>query len=338
MVNGLHERDEVENPSNGRTESCYELVQLNYFTLDGTTYYTLFFAECGRSSSGGSDSSSSGSSFFSGGQPAGTGGDPTSSGGSGSTAGTVGMDDPATLNALLPDEDFCFYGTDDNGECMSEEEYEDYLADLWEQSNITTTNAFDQNPCTKGVLDALDENNIGYDLLTSFLGDNPTAEVIIDITPEIPNSSGDGTISAHTLPPANGTIKIEVSQEYLNQGRSNLEVARTLLHELIHAELFAQTSLNGNSFSSLFENFVRPRVGSEQHNVMSQYYVDRLASMMQQFDQNVNGQDYGLDMYRAGAWVGLENTDLWISGLNQDEKDAIKGDQQILYNYREQCK
>jgi len=70
---------------------------------------------------------------------------------------------------------------------------------------------------------------------------------------------------------------------------------------------------------------------------MANHYLDLLAQKMRSFDLAINGKDFGLEMYKAGAWIGLEKTDLWTTGLKQDEKDEIKADQQILYNGRGQC-
>ncbi|MFY0625097.1 MAG: hypothetical protein JXR07_02300 [Reichenbachiella sp.] len=58
---------------------------------------------------------------------------------------------------------------------------------------------------------------------------------------------------------------------YLNLGRSNLEVSRILLHELIHAELWGQAT-NGQSstdFWSQYQDFIESITGSRQHNLMA---------------------------------------------------------------------
>ena len=58
--------------------------------------------------------------------------------------------------------------------------------------------------------------------------------------------------------------------------------------------------------------------------------------MMLNFDSSVNSRDFGIDMYKSGAWIGLEKTDAW-NLKSPDKQNTIKSDQQILYNGRRQC-
>ncbi|ADR20945.1 hypothetical protein MATR_14290 [Marivirga tractuosa] len=218
-----------------------------------------------------------------------------------------------------------------DGVCIDEELL---LAELWEQENIELSEEFENNPCAKGVYDDLMENNIAFDVLSDFFGDNPKANLEIDLVEEIPTE--DGFANGKTYAPSNGIIKIELSKSYIDAGRSNLEIARTLCHEFIHAELYYKyTYLDKSEFYDLFREYTRAEIGTTQHNLMVQFYLDKLSYMMSQFDSNINGVNFHT-LYESGAWLGLEETDLW-EDKTEEEKAEIENDQSILYNNRERC-
>ena len=226
------------------------------------------------------------------------------------------------------------YVRDENGDCIS-------AADLWEANNITLSTSFRNNPCAKGVYDQLMNSNEIYELLSNFLGETPTAQIEIDLAPTLtlPDNQG-ATVAGKTHPQnSNGIIRIEINKSYIEQGRSNLEVSRTISHEFIHAEIFRKTNLyrgTTTEFWELYKKYYNSEVGSASHNYMTEYYLDELAAMMLNFDSSVNSRDFGIDMYKSGAWIGLEKTDAW-NLKSPDKQNTIKGNQQILYNGRGQC-
>ncbi|MFA0964853.1 hypothetical protein AB9P05_23795 [Roseivirga sp. BDSF3-8] len=58
----------------------------------------------------------------------------------------------------------------------------EYLADQWEE-DICLEENFAANECVKGIWDIMREHNVGYETLTRFTGDQPVAELCLDIQP-----------------------------------------------------------------------------------------------------------------------------------------------------------
>ncbi|MEM0942187.1 MAG: hypothetical protein AAGI25_20715, partial [Bacteroidota bacterium] len=73
------------------------------------------------------------------------------------------------------------------------------------------------------------DKNVGYETLKRFLGDKPTADLCLDIK-NIGDANGEAVRSGNS-------VTINLNSSKLN--RSKLSIARTLLHEMIHAELMS---------------------------------------------------------------------------------------------------
>lgn len=129
------------------------------------------------------------------------------------------------------------------------------------------------------------------------------------------------------------------------EARRTVEVARTFLHESIHAKIFADLSkvggyenLNKDNFPELFDAYVfyktngqKDAVDRVHHEYMANKYIDIIAAGLQQFDtRNLNNPEINIDHYRALAWEGLSETYLWEKLMNQEQKDKIKKDRQFI--------
>ncbi|WP_187328778.1 hypothetical protein [Echinicola rosea] len=156
--------------------------------------------------------------------------------------------------------------------------------------------------------------------------------VILKVGP-VPRRPGDlGPRNAETddsLGPYH--IQITLNQDLLD--RSSLSLARTILHEMIHAELFVAVFHGGGSpidgnFNSNFERYVEKYIGStvKQHNYMAENMVSDMAEVLQGIHSNLgkinflSNQDVKkefplgnipFDFYKAMAWKGLKSTDKW---------------------------
>lgn len=167
-----------------------------------------------------------------------------------------------------------------------------------------------------------------------------------------------GASRARTIPPDNGTLEngspdyvitIEINNNTTNNGvtkRPNLLVAKTIAHEVIHAEMFRkllslakQGHLDFTGWSaeeqtnymvSIKENFpgiydYYRRHKDWQHAQMATHYRKSLASILQEYDTGspvINNQPQ--QRYMDLAWEGLRypNISTW-SNLPQHEKDRI---------------
>lgn len=129
------------------------------------------------------------------------------------------------------------------------------------------------------------------------------------------------------------------------EARRTVEVARTFLHEALHAKIFADLSkvggyenLNKDNFPELFDAYVFYKTNGQKdaldrvhHEYIAKKYIDIIAAGLQQFDtRNVNNPDLNIDHYRALAWEGLTETYLWEHLMTQEQKDKIKMDRQFI--------
>lgn len=129
--------------------------------------------------------------------------------------------------------------------------------------------------------------------------------------------------NAITYEPENWVIKIDFNTSSQNLGqRPTLDVARTLIHELIHAEIYrklltlsdageivwSKSFFHGmkDDFPGLFDYYMRwyfnkPNgVPSAQHQLMAEHYRDIIEDALIEFDNSHND-----DVYEALAWIGL---------------------------------
>jgi hypothetical protein len=161
------------------------------------------------------------------------------------------------------------------------------------------------------------------------------------------------------FPDATGNIKIEISKHNA-LGRSYLQIARTLVHEAIHAELFrkrqemvnsGQQSDCGTEQPKSFEDlwcyylYYKTPADSENyhHEYMADHYVKTIAGALgemhpelssQRFIDLMNQGLYALDgtrydwswpdFFKALAWQGLEETNEYKNVIEKDSESNKK--------------
>ncbi|GHB33538.1 hypothetical protein [Mongoliitalea lutea] len=158
-------------------------------------------------------------------------------------------------------------------------------------------------------------------------------------------------IGATLNPTANGQAwwrgpfePIEITFNEAKMNRSALEVARTIIHEMIHAELYralnTQNPTNSDlSFKETFEDYTRQFIGDNDshHNYMADYWVDRMADILERIHPQLGYSELNnfssswaypsgipKDFYKALAWDGLKykNVRGWKNKTTV-EKDEI---------------
>lgn len=122
-------------------------------------------------------------------------------------------------------------------------------------------------------------------------------------------------INAQTSSPNNYVIEIKVNPNRFN--RPDLDIARTLIHETIHAEIFRKllslSNRNGaidldrigqmlqrGDFPGLLDYYTR-HVKNVQHEQMAAHYIKVIADMLQEFDN----QEHSRQFYEDISWGGL---------------------------------
>ena len=202
--------------------------------------------------------------------------------------------------------------------------------------------------CLNDLLDK-DRDSFVQNLLTNFEGES---EFDIKIV------SKDNLFSTKTDLEVNGNTSYEKGSSLINiaisssrtESRSALEVARIILHEYIHADIFRKlytinTAPAGETdFKITFSNL-------SDHGAMAELYINSLTEALKAFHKNVLTNDYNNytnyfgaapsdDFYRAFAWGGLKDADVpaW-EALSAEQKTAINqlADREILLSKVAPC-
>ncbi|MBF0694655.1 MAG: hypothetical protein IR153_06320 [Flavobacterium sp.] len=200
---------------------------------------------------------------------------------------------------------------------------------------IIREQSFIDNPCLEGVYNKLGEAITFQNYIKAFDGDFSVAHLKLESSMSLPDS-----INAETSPPVDYLITITFNGNNLD--RPELSVARTFVHELIHAEVFRKLlSVAGTSsitltaaqlvelkdnYPGLYDYYMRyewniqpgEEITSAQHQMMAQHYRDVIINMLKEFDNNSQSDE----VYEALAWQGLMNTTAW-NNLDASQQAAI---------------
>lgn len=228
-------------------------------------------------------------------------------------------------------------------------------------------NLNDKAKCIYGNLNAFSADFA--EAIKKFDGDFPVSHLKLE------SVALSGTSRGRTIPPSNGvldvnspayviTIQINSADNINGSGqRPNLMVAKTIAHEVLHAEMFRKLlslakqghldftgwtaqqqtdymiSIKEN-FPGIYDYFRRHK--DWQHAQMATHYRETLARILQEFDTStaVPDNEQPDQLYMDLAWEGLRYPSIhtW-SSLSQTEKDRIEGviDDYINDNKNETC-
>ena len=183
----------------------------------------------------------------------------------------------------------------------------------------------------KCLNDLLDEkgNSFVKDIFSKFKG-NSTFD--IKIVSEDKVFVNEKEVNGATSKPINDLITIYISTTSANK-RSALEVARTILHEYIHADIYRKLDVKYNADKEL--DFKKTYLAyKSQHEAMGALYITSLRDALRDFHKTVLTDDYNkytyylgepsLDFYEALAWRGLKEHDVqaW-KDLSPDRKQEL---------------
>lgn len=186
--------------------------------------------------------------------------------------------------------------------------------------------SFKNNPCLKGVYDKLGGAVTFQNYLKKFDSNFSVANLKLSVGVHPAYQSA----NAVTIAPRNYMINIMFNPN--NLSRPQLDIARTFIHELLHAEIYRkllscanlpnininnytnaqwQVYINNlkNDFPGLFDYYMRyqynvPKgqlISDAQHQVMAQHYRQIIVEVLKQFDNNVHADQ----IYNSLAWIGL---------------------------------
>ncbi len=180
-------------------------------------------------------------------------------------------------------------------------------------------------------------SNLITALIKSFKGNT---EFGITIKSQDSISGANGTTS-YKIGDTNFTITISTSQA---KSRPTIEVARTILHQYIHADIYRKlyTKYNYtfiNDFRSVYNSYkvnIHDKNADPEHVTMAEFYLEKMAFALKSFHKNELKNDYNKYIgfygsepsnyfYKALAWRGLKEIDTtaWDK-LSKDEKEKIQ--------------
>ncbi len=199
---------------------------------------------------------------------------------------------------------------------------------------VILDSSFVNNPCLYGVYEDMGKAPTFNNYLQNFEPQFSVAHLRLSTSTTLPS-----TTNAETSAPQNYVITITFNVNNLDRPR--LSVARTFIHEMIHAEMFRkllsvaqhpsiqlsqeQLIQLRNDFPGLYDYYKRWKwevpegqsPSSAQHQAMAQHYRDIIEQALREFDDS-----HPDELYEALAWIGLEDTVTW-SNLSQTERDNI---------------
>lgn len=161
-------------------------------------------------------------------------------------------------------------------------------------------------------------------ILTNFIGEKPVLHLDLNIG-NLTNANGQTGIDGYWA-------KITIDNSY-GSNATSISIARTFVHELIHAEMFRKLASVGyklelvkDNFPGLWDYWVRYGNGNNDgndshHNAMAKHYREQIISILKSFD-SISGIQRESSFYEAMSWAGLDGTRAW-SLLSSLEKARI---------------
>jgi hypothetical protein len=121
---------------------------------------------------------------------------------------------------------------------------------------------------------------------------------------------------------------------------SPIEIAKTILHEAIHAMIHSHIALSGawagapadsikKNFPALIAYFDKAEGTVNHHNYMAEWYLNYLTQALYELFPPPTGSGLTWNHYQALAWEGLHETTMWEK-KSKTEQDAIKAMAKLL--------
>ncbi|MFJ1376973.1 hypothetical protein ACILPE_02180 [Capnocytophaga canimorsus] len=192
----------------------------------------------------------------------------------------------------------------------------------------------------KCLHDKLRKGNNDYvkEIFSKFEGNGADFDIVISSKDKVIGRQGTEINGITKYTRGDKTIYIEISESKA-AGRSALEIARTIFHEYIHADIHRKIQTgdvsNPSDFKSVYEKYKSEREEQYQHEMMGKLYVETMRDALKKFHKEQLTEDYNKfvknyerepsdELYEALAWQGLKehNVDAYKE-LNPDKKKSI---------------
>ncbi|GAA4106238.1 hypothetical protein GCM10022393_00580 [Aquimarina addita] len=178
-------------------------------------------------------------------------------------------------------------------------------------------------------------------IINNFKSPDPVSLDLLFTVSPIPNDAFGNEINGQTyVPNQNGVIKITLNETNLDE-RTELGLARTIIHEAIHADMhrhliailnngitfdnLTSTQLNelteSNRFPELFDAINLYGLNYYQHELMTQRYLGVIAEALKDYDNASRSDGFYIDI----AWEGLQRTTKFRE-LDSDEQSRLQNE------------
>ncbi|MFK7749125.1 MAG: hypothetical protein AB8B65_12090, partial [Kordia sp.] len=199
------------------------------------------------------------------------------------------------------------------------------------------------------VFNKLKSSSNGFkNAIKKFDGDFPVAHLKFNA-----DDLDDGT-RGETSPPENYVITVTLNNDSSHSGynyRPNLLIAKTIIHEVIHAEMFRKLlelsndngdinvatlnqMLTQSNYPGMLDYYTRFGLNGFQHQQMAAHYRETIGRVLQEVDTGIAVPDnqQPLQLYLDLAWEGLNHSNIieWEELTTQEEKDRVD---QVISTY-----
>lgn len=195
----------------------------------------------------------------------------------------------------------------------------------------------------KCIYTGIKENSLLKKTLEKFKGKTPT-NLILEQKSNLREDDEDSEspiVNGKTYYGDSYNITIVLNTEQ-SRNRPSLAVARTILHEAIHADIYRKIKENGGllysngtwkingsraNFPSLFDAY-NEDTKNPYHNYMAKYYREAMELGLKEYAKSI-GESYSDQFYKDMAWAGLMDTKAWDQqyadkAYAEKEKNRIK--------------
>lgn len=117
--------------------------------------------------------------------------------------------------------------------------------------------------------------------------------------------------------PSGAKYNITLNENEIS-GRASIEIAKTLMHEILHAQIGHSSQTTWQSFNTMFEDYIFVKEGERyvnQHQLMMENYVTPMINFLSDYD-SLNGYSAPYEYYKAIALNGLQ-IDISTEELNK---------------------
>lgn len=219
---------------------------------------------------------------------------------------------------------------------------------------IQLDDSFRQNRREVCLLNKLRDNGYFEAMASKFEGVSPGIELKLFLT-----SLGNPSINGQAQWRGKGRpMHITINEQNFHT-RSSLEVARTILHEMLHADFYRALNTSDPDgqdmqFRDTFDSYVKMYMGTgdQHHNLMANEYLDVMADILADIHKSLDYAEFSEFMkdvypngipksfYKSLAWEGLDGTIAFQLMKNmklppplKSEYDKYKLNKDFIRNY-----